>query len=67
MAELEEQWLMRDGPMCCIRCDEERQPNRLRRFVTCQICGNKRCPHATDHRLPCTGSNDPGQLSSDYK
>lgn len=26
----------------------------------------KRCPHATDHRNPCTESNEPGQLGSRY-
>lgn len=36
------------------------------RFVVCAICGNKRCPHATDHRLECTGSNEPGQAGSVY-
>lgn len=28
------------------------------RFVVCPECGNKRCPHANDHRNACTGSND---------
>jgi len=32
----------------------------------CPICGNKRCPKATDHRLDCTNSNDPGQKGSIY-
>ena len=32
----------------------------------CPDCGNKRCPRATDHRLACTNSNDPGQLGSRY-
>lgn len=32
----------------------------------CATCGNKRCPHASDHRLPCTGSNEPGQTGSVY-
>lgn len=35
-------------------------------MVVCTNCGNKRCPHATDHRLGCTNSNDPGQLGSRY-
>lgn len=35
-------------------------------MVVCAICGNKRCPHGTDHRLPCTNSNEPGQLGSRY-
>jgi hypothetical protein len=35
-------------------------------MVLCATCGNKRCPHATDHRHACTGSNDPGQPGSWY-
>jgi hypothetical protein len=35
-------------------------------MILCPHCGNKRCPHATDHRLQCTNSNDPGQLGSTY-
>lgn len=31
------------------------------RMVLCPVCGNKRCPHATDHRYACTGSNEVGQ------
>ncbi|GJK30830.1 hypothetical protein TUM17556_27490 [Enterobacter asburiae] len=36
------------------------------RFVVCPDCGNKRCPHANDHRNACTGSNEPGQEGSAY-
>lgn len=36
------------------------------KYFTCPKCGNKRCPHATDHRLPCGNSNEPGQLGSMY-
>lgn len=36
------------------------------RFVVCPECGNKRCPHANDHRNSCTGSNEPGQPGSAY-
>lgn len=36
------------------------------RFVVCPECGNKRCPHANDHRHACTGSNEPGQVGSAY-
>ena len=36
------------------------------RFVVCPDCGNKRCPHANDHRNDCTGSNEPGQAGSAY-
>lgn len=31
------------------------------RMVLCPTCGNKRCPHAADHRYDCTNSNDPNQ------
>ena len=40
---------------------------RLVRYFLCETCGNKRCPRAADHRLACTGSNDPGQLGSLYE
>lgn len=36
------------------------------RMVLCEQCGNKRCPHANDHRNPCTNSNEPGQPGSAY-
>lgn len=39
----------------------------LHRMILCSTCGNKRCPHATDHRLECTGSNEPGQKGSIYE
>lgn len=36
------------------------------RMILCPTCGNKRCPHANDHRNACTGSNEPGQPGSAY-
>nr|WP_265453483.1 hypothetical protein [Citrobacter portucalensis] len=36
------------------------------RFVVCPDCGNKRCPHANDHRNACTRSNEHGQAGSAY-
>lgn len=36
------------------------------RMIVCPECGNKRCPHATDHTLSCTDSNEPGQPGSRY-
>lgn len=33
-------------------------------YVLCPTCGNKRCPHAADHNLECTHSNEPGQSGS---
>lgn len=65
----------------CRKCHSERvraeiaaDPQRERhifmasqRFIVCETCGNKRCPHATDHNLACTGSNEPGQKGSAYE
>ena len=55
----------------CARCVEatiERQPGVFigRKMIVCSDCGNKRCPHATDHRLSCTNSNEAGQEGSNY-
>lgn len=41
-------------------------PLAMTQMVVCPTCGNKRCPHATDHRNACTGSNDAGQRGSLY-
>ena len=41
-------------------------PTEMGRMILCENCGNKRCPHATDHRHACTGSNDTGQAGSAY-
>ncbi len=52
----------------CHRCFKE-QPNKwpfLSKMILCPACGNKRCPKASDHRLECTGSNEPGQPGSVY-
>jgi hypothetical protein len=38
----------------------------MTQMIVCAECGNKRCPHSTDHRLDCTGSNEPGQEGSRY-
>lgn len=45
------------------------RPNTLTdmRMVVCPDCGNKRCPHATDHRNACTNSNEPGQPGSSFE
>lgn len=37
------------------------------RMVLCPTCGNKRCPHANDHRNACTGSNAVGQPGSSWE
>lgn len=65
----------------CYRCSKERYdllPEKeklpmtggwmgMMRMFLCEKCGNKRCPHATDHRLECTGSNESGQKGSRYE
>lgn len=35
-------------------------------MIVCPLCGNKRCPHANNHRFDCTNSNEPGQKGSAY-
>lgn len=35
-------------------------------MTLCPICGNKRCPQASNHRNECTASNEPGQPGSIY-
>jgi hypothetical protein len=60
----------------CERCQDERDEGRVeiggmvlhqRGMITCETCGNKRCPKATDHRNECTGSNEPGQKGSSWE
>ena len=41
-------------------------PYSATRMILCPQCGNKRCPHASDHRIKCTNSNEPGQPGSVY-
>lgn len=65
-----------EPPSCCYSCAQRwadaRPPSSLTlmavagRMFVCDRCGNKRCPHATSHRLACTGSNEPGQDGSRY-
>jgi hypothetical protein len=62
-----------NGGCECRRCLSERDertesgwPVLASRMILCSICGNKRCPHATDHRNECTNSNEPGQPGSSY-
>ena len=57
----------------CRQCRRDRNaeevpgwPVELTRMILCPSCGSKRCPHATDHRHACTGSNEPGQAGSAY-
>jgi hypothetical protein len=59
----------------CLTCgNERREANKAKLLFpgpmnagwrySCEVCGNKRCPHHTDHRLACTGSNETGQPGS---
>lgn len=59
---------------CCRKCEKKRMGAEaaqgifpIRLMVCCSICGNKRCPKASDHDLACTGSNDPNQPGSVYQ
>ena len=62
----------------CIKCVDERAsyssgiPELIGPMVrgwryACELCGNKRCPHHTDHALACTRSNEPGQEGSVFR
>ena len=60
-----------DTECYCYNCNKDRKlkngiPFVATRMILCPTCGNKRCPHATDHSLACTGSNEPGQEGSRY-
>ena len=48
----------------CYNCADPYK--RMTTFIVCPTCGNKRCPHATDHNLECTNSNEPNQPGSRY-
>lgn len=56
----------------CYTCMEKKidpttfMPASINKFIVCPKCGNKRCPHATDHNFECTNSNEPGQTGSRY-
>lgn len=61
----------------CLRCQDDRF-NRLPKGsfympgtdpffrYACELCGNKRCPHHTNHRFQCSRSNIPGQAGSAF-
>lgn len=42
----------------CRKCTPIEQLLLFPRLIVCIICGNKRCPHADDHELECTNSNE---------
>jgi len=52
------------GCWTCVEAIVSKRPwpdNLMFPFIVCDTCGNKRCPHAEQHDLICTGSNEPGQ------
>jgi hypothetical protein len=49
-----------------VMCGKWKLPLSSTRMILCPTCGNKRCPHASDHRLACTDSNESGQPGSVY-
>jgi hypothetical protein len=56
----------------CYNCNKDKVGNNglpvtAYTFIVCPECGNKRCPHATDHNLACTNSNESGQPGSRYE
>jgi hypothetical protein len=51
----------------CYNCNTQDTKYIMSTFIVCPSCGNKRCPHATDHNLACTRSNEPGQPGSRYQ
>jgi hypothetical protein len=56
------------GEAChCEACDPIKLNGSNMRMIVCAKCGNKRCPHATDHRNACTNNNDPGQKGSSWE
>jgi hypothetical protein len=61
-----------DNSCFCRKCFEKILENdpmnifNIRMFL-CDKCGNKRCPHSTDHELECTNSNEPRQAGSAYE
>lgn len=54
-------------PCRCYTCMKATDPNyTISHMIVCSQCGNKRCPHATNHNNACTDSNEPGQPGSRY-
>lgn len=62
----------------CMTCTQERKASSApaRTFAeimarpfryACEVCGNKRCPRHSNHRLACTGSNAVGQPGSFFQ
>ena len=65
---------LNEGECGCRKCLRQRDAKirvlgaiEMTMMILCPTCGNKRCPHATDHDLACTNSNEPGQKGSAYE
>ena len=61
----------KDWDCYCFNCNKDQKDKfgisrTASRMILCPLCGNKRCPHATDHNNECTNSNEPGQPGSRY-
>ena len=55
----------------CHKCNKDVKvngwlPYNMSLMILCPKCGCKRCPHASDHMLQCTNSNEPNQKGSVY-
>lgn len=54
----------------CHKCNKDVKvngvPYSMTLMILCPKCGCKRCPHASDHELECTDSNEYGQKGSVY-
>jgi hypothetical protein len=56
-----------ETPCGCYNCMKATDPDYVvTHMIVCPSCGNKRCPHSTDHNNACTNSNEPGQPGSRY-
>ena len=56
----------------CRQCQVDREdkkdgiPMWMARMTVCDLCGNKRCPHASNHQNECSGSNARNQTGGVY-
>jgi hypothetical protein len=56
----------------CRQCRRDRNemsssgfPIEMAMMIVCDICGNKRCPHAENHKYKCTNSNELNQVEEE--
>jgi hypothetical protein len=47
----------------CEACHDLRDVERY--LILCPKCGNKRCPHAENHKYKCTSSNELDQIGEE--